>query len=70
MESPPLLIVRERSSVADSLGAGDSSRMADVVLLWEECEERGRTVVLSILSFRLAESACVELWPVVASLKM
>lgn len=61
MESPPLLVVRERSSVADSLGAGDSSRTAEaaVLLLWEECEERGRgrREVLSILSFLLAESA-------------
>lgn len=60
MESPPLLVVRERSSVADSLGAGDSSRIAEAaLLLYEECEERGRgrSEVLSILSFRLAESA-------------
>lgn len=69
--SVPLLMVRERSSPGwDSLGAGLSSRITSVLLLfllWEECEERGRRLVLSMLSFRLAvlddvvvDSACSD----------
>ncbi len=49
---PPLLVVRE-SSVWESEGVGLSSRIG---LLREECAERGRTVVLSMLSFLFALS--------------
>ena len=49
---PPLLMVRDRSSGCESLGAGLSSRITSV--LCEEWDDLGRSVVLSMLSFRFA----------------
>lgn len=59
VESPPLLMVRERSVWESLLGAGlplSSSPSSRMALLWEEWEERGRRVLLSMLSFRFAVS--------------